>query len=84
MAERILLVEDDRKLAPLVMKYLEDNHYEVVWASDGDRGWFELQRRRPDLLILDLMLPGRDGLTLCRQARAESGLGILILTAKGT
>ena len=83
MTHRILLVEDDRKLAPLVRNFLEDHHFEVAWASDGDQGWHEFERSGPDLVILDLMLPGRDGLTLCRQIRAASRTGILILTAKG-
>ncbi|MCZ6835049.1 MAG: response regulator transcription factor [Planctomycetota bacterium] len=83
MSHRILLIEDDRKLAPLVRSFLEDNHLEVAWASDGDQGWREFERIGPDLVVLDLMLPGRDGLTLCRQIRARSQAGILILTAKG-
>ncbi len=83
MRNQILLVEDDRKLAPLVKRFLEDHHFEVVWADDGDRGWDDFKRHDPDLVILDLMLPGKDGLTLCRQIRGESEVGILILTAKG-
>jgi DNA-binding response OmpR family regulator len=84
MPNRILLVEDDRKLAPLVRSFLEDHHFEVAWAADGDRGWREFERLEPDLVVLDLMLPGRDGLTLCRQIRAGGrGAGILMLTAKG-
>ena len=83
MTHRILLVEDDRKLAPLVQSFLEDHHFEVAWAADGDVGWREFERIEPDLVVLDLMLPGRDGLTLCRQIRAASRAGILILTAKG-
>ena len=83
MGDRILLVEDDRKLAPLVQRFLEDNHFEVVWADEGNQGWHEFQRYEPDLVILDLMLPGKDGLTLCREIRASSRVGILILTAKG-
>ena len=47
MADRILLVEDDRKLAPLVQSFLEDNHFEVSWAADGERGARELVRFEP-------------------------------------
>ncbi|WP_428267872.1 response regulator [Haliangium sp.] len=83
MADRILLVEDDRKLAPLVQRYLEDHHFDVCWAPDGDRAWREFQAGSPDLVILDLMLPGRDGLSLCRDIRARSQSAILMLTAKG-
>ena len=84
MAPRILLVEDDRKLAPLVRGFLEDHHFDVAWAADGDEGWREFERLEPDLVVLDLMLPGRDGLTLCRQIRAAGRqAGVLMLTAKG-
>ncbi len=83
MGARILLVEDDRKLAPLVQRFLEDNHFDVAWAKDGDRGWRDFETFAPDLVILDLMLPGRDGLSLCREIRAASQAAILILTAKG-
>ena len=83
MTHRILLVEDDRKLAPWVRSFLENHHFEVAWATDGNEGWREFERFKPDLVVLDLMLPGRDGLTLCRQIRAANRTGILILTAKG-
>lgn len=83
MTQRILLVDDDRELAPLVRRFLEDHHFEVRWAADGDRGWEEFRGFGPDLVVLDLMLPGRDGLRLCREMRAASGVGVLILTAKG-
>jgi two-component system phosphate regulon response regulator OmpR len=83
VADRILIVEDDRRLAPLLQRFLEDHHFEVAWAADGDQGWLDFQRLEPDLVVLDLMLPGRDGLTLCRQMRDAGHVGILILTAKG-
>jgi two-component system phosphate regulon response regulator OmpR len=83
VTNRILLVEDDRKLAPLVREFLEDHHFEVSWAADGDQGWRDFDRLEPDLVVLDLMLPGRDGLTLCKEIREAGQVGILILTAKG-
>jgi DNA-binding response OmpR family regulator len=83
VTDRILLVEDDHKLAPLVRGFLEDNHFDVTWASDGEKGWHEFRRNEPDLVVLDLMLPGRDGLTLCKDMRAAGKVGILVLTAKG-
>lgn len=83
MSATILIVEDDKKLAPLVQRFLEDHHLEVVWAADGEHGWEEFETHRPDLVVLDLMLPGRDGLTLCRQIREAGDAGVLILTAKG-
>jgi len=83
VTDRILLIEDDRKLAPWVQRFLESHEFEVAWAATGDEGWAEYQRFAPDLVLLDLMLPGRDGLTLCSQIRAAGAQGILILTAKG-
>ena len=75
MTHRILLVEDDRKLAPLVRRFLEDHHFEVSWSADGEEGWRVFERLDPDLVVLDLMLPGRDGLTLCARfvRRAKRG-----------
>ncbi len=81
MSPRVLIIEDDSKLAPLLRRFLEDNHFEVHWAADGELGWRDFGRLAPDLVVLDLMLPGRDGLTLCRQIRAAGDTGILILTA---
>lgn len=83
MADRILLVEDDRVLAPLVQTFLQDHHFDVSWAADGEQGWRDFTRTEPDLVVLDLMLPGRDGLSLCKEMRAAGDTGILILTAKG-
>ena len=83
MTVRILLVEDDRELAPLIQRFLESHGYDVGWATNGDQGWEEFERSAPHLVLLDLMLPGRDGLTLCRQIRDAGKTGILILTAKG-
>lgn len=84
MAPRILLIEDDRTLAPLVCRFLEGHGLEVAWAEDGEVGWGAFEAEPPDLVVLDLMLPGRDGLTLCRQIRAEDReVGILMLTARG-
>ncbi len=83
MSPTILLVEDDKKLAPLVQRFLEDHHFKVIWAADGEAGWQEYQRHSPDLVILDLMLPGKDGLSLCREIRAAGNPGVIILTAKG-
>jgi two-component system phosphate regulon response regulator OmpR len=83
MADRILIVEDDRKLAPLVKRYLEDHHFQVEWVADGDEAERRFTSFRPDLVVLDLMLPGRDGLSLCREIRNRHRTAILILTAKG-
>ncbi|MFT5477409.1 MAG: DNA-binding response OmpR family regulator [Planctomycetota bacterium] len=55
----------------------------VSWSADGDQGARDFERLKPDLVVLDLMLPGRDGLTLCKEFRAAGNTGILILAAKG-
>jgi two-component system, OmpR family, response regulator len=79
----ILFVDDDRGIRGLVGEYLERNGYRVSLAGDGGQMDSILARHSPDLIILDLMLPGVDGLTLCRELRARSSIPILILTAKG-
>lgn len=81
--ERILLVEDDERLAPLVKQFLEDNRFEVTWISDGHQASRQFRNQDWALVVLDLMLPGKDGLTLCREFRESSDAGVLILTARG-
>ncbi|MSP59107.1 MAG: response regulator transcription factor [Myxococcales bacterium] len=81
-----LLIDDDARLAALVAEYLGKNECDVTVAADGERGLAALGRGRFDLLLLDLMLPGVDGLEVCRRVRALQGharLPILMLTAKG-
>jgi len=80
----ILLVEDDARLAELVREYLSQHEFEVRVESRGDHAVGRFNPDWTDLVILDLMLPGKDGLTVCRELRERySGL-IMILTAKGT
>lgn len=78
----ILVVEDDRKIAQLVSDYLHEEGYNVQQAHDGALGWASFRHRQPDLLILDLMLPGMDGLTLCQEVRRSSDVPIIMLTAR--
>ncbi len=80
---KILLVEDDRRLAALVREYLEANGYEVSLEERGDAAEGRILSEEPDLVILDLMLPGLDGLEVCRRVRRSYRGPILILTAKG-
>ncbi len=80
---RVLLVEDDAKLAALVREFLEASGFEVTVESRGDRAPTRILGERPDLVILDLMLPGLDGLTICRQVRPQFDGAILMLTARG-
>ncbi|TXN71043.1 response regulator [Methylobacterium sp. WL6] len=78
----ILIVEDDREIANLVARYLRGNACRVTLAGDGAEMDRALADGRVDLIVLDLMLPGEDGLSLCRRLRASSAIPILMLTAK--
>jgi len=83
MNKRILIVDDDPELRELLRGYLGGNGFEVDVAEDGAAMRQRIAAAAPDLVILDLMLPGEDGLALCRELRAESSLPILMLTARG-
>ncbi len=79
---RILVVEDDRKTAAAVKLYLERAGMEAVLVPDGPGGLAEARTGRYDLLVLDLMLPGMDGLELCRNLRRTSAVPVIMLTAR--
>lgn len=79
---KILIIEDERKIATLLRDYLQQADYQVTLLGSGDQAVEQIRSQPPDLVILDLMLPGKDGLTICREVRAFSDLPILILTAK--
>jgi two-component system OmpR family response regulator len=79
----VLVVEDDRQISRLVAQYLEANDYRVSIAADGGEMERVLGCNRIDLIVLDLMLPGEDGLSLCRRLRKSSRIPIVFLTAKG-
>jgi two-component system, OmpR family, response regulator len=83
MARHILLVDDDPDLADLLGDYLRQQGYEVDTAKDGKAMRARCEARMPDLIILDLMLPGEDGLSLCRGLRTRSQVPIIMLTARG-
>jgi DNA-binding response OmpR family regulator len=78
----ILLVEDDRRLAQLVKDFLEMNDFKVFVEEQGNRVVRQAQNINPALIILDLMLPGKDGLTLCKELRPDFKGPILMLTAR--
>ena len=80
---KVLLVEDDTRLAQLTARYLETHGVIVTIASDGAEGQAEALRRQYDCVVLDLMLPGRDGIEVCRQLRGRSDVPILMVTARG-
>jgi DNA-binding response OmpR family regulator len=83
MAQAILLIEDDERLAAMVRDYLGDSGFAVTIAPTGEHGLAEADSRSYDGVILDLMLPGIDGLEVCRALRADKAMPILMLTAKG-
>jgi DNA-binding response OmpR family regulator len=82
MGERILVIEDDPQIADLLRRGLIYEGYQVEVTADGESGLTAARDRPPDLVLLDLMLPGIDGLTVCKRLRSASDVPILILTAK--
>ncbi len=78
----LLLVEDDLRLAGLTARYLQQNGLSVVIESDGDKAIASFQREQPRIVLLDWMLPGKDGLSICRELRQMFAGPILIFTAK--
>ena len=80
--EKILIVEDDQRLRRLLGRFLERGGYSVVFASNGDEMHALLDDGGTDLILLDIMLPGKDGLELAREVRAQSSIPIIFLTAK--
>ena len=81
--DHVLIVDDDAEIRALLSEYLERNGYRVTTAGDGKAMWSALDARKPDLVVLDVMMPGDDGLTLCRNLRARSTLPVIMLTARG-
>ncbi len=80
---RILLIEDEKKIASFIQRGLKEEHYTVDVAHDGEQGLFLADVNPYDLIILDLMLPGKDGLSICRELRLkENDSPILMLTAR--
>ena len=82
-AKTILVVEDEMKIARLVRDYLEHGGFDVVVASDGESAVSAARGSKPDLVVLDLGLPGRDGLDVTRELRRSSSVPIVMLTARG-
>lgn len=81
-SKRILVVEDDERLAALIQDYLQKQGFEVLIEGRGDTAAGRIKKENPDLIILDLMLPGKDGLAVCQSIRADFPGPILILTAR--
>ncbi len=83
MTAQLLMIEDDARLAAMVGDYLRQSGFGFAHAGDGASGMKALAQARPDLVILDLMLPDADGLELCRRIKHDAGVAVLMLTAKG-
>jgi DNA-binding response OmpR family regulator len=80
---RVLLIDDDRRHSELLSAYCRRFNIEVECAYDGGEGLQRIAATNPDLLLLDVMLPGKDGFSLCREIRRGSSLPIIMLTARG-
>ena len=83
MAVSVLIVEDDRNIAELLQMYLEKEGYAVTVANDGGQGLAKFRSIKPDLVLLDVMMPVMDGWAVCKAIRADSQTPIIMLTAKG-
>lgn len=81
--QKILIVDDDSNIAELISLYLMKECFETSIAYDGEEALLEFERFHPDLMILDLMLPGIDGYEVCRQIRKTSKVPVIMLSAKG-
>ena len=82
MAVSVLIVEDDRNIAELLQMYLEKEGYAVTVAADGGQGLAKYRAIKPDLVLLDVMMPVMDGWSVCKAIRAEAQTPIIMLTAK--
>lgn len=84
MSTTLLVVDDDDEIRELLCDYLSDAGYAVLAAADGEQMRQQLARHKVDLVVLDVMLPGEDGLSLCRQLQAQPGRAVIMLSAKGS
>jgi len=82
MAKKILIVDDEPQIVEICRDYLKAAGYDIVTASNGSKGLTLARREKPDLIVLDLMMPEMDGLDVCREIRRESNVPIIMLTAR--
>jgi DNA-binding response OmpR family regulator len=82
MPKKILVIDDEPKIVEICKDYLHAAGFDVVTAEDGIQGLAQVRLQKPDLIVLDLMLPGMDGLDVCRSLRRESNVPIVMLTAR--
>lgn len=82
MTETILIIDDEQRIIDLARMYLEQDGYLVKHETDGQAGYRHIVEHEPSLIVLDLMLPGMDGIEICRRVRAQSDVPIIMLTAR--
>jgi two-component system response regulator BaeR len=82
MEQKVLIVEDEPKVADLLVKYLRQAGFRTVWLGNGAEALSLIRAEMPDLVLLDLMLPGRDGLEICNEIRAFSNVPVVMVTAR--
>ncbi len=82
MPKKILVIDDEPKIVEICQDYLKASGFEVLSASNGLQGLNAARREKPDLIVLDLMMPGMDGLDVCRNLRREGNIPIIMLTAR--
>jgi len=83
---KVLIIEDDQFLAELITKKLDDEGFEVVYAADGEKGWQAIQKEKPGLILLDLLLPGIDGFEVMENVKKDTELSkipIIIISNYG-
>ena len=78
----MLVVDDDEALAEMLSLVLRNEGFDPIWCAHGDKALHTYRHARPDLVLLDLMLPGKDGMAICREIRSESPVPIVMLTAR--
>src|SRR4030065_510637 len=83
MGNKVLIVDDDEKLCKLLKEYLENNGFKVLALADGSDVKKTLQKELPKMVILDIMLPGKDGLEVLKEIRMDDTIPVIMLTAKG-
>ncbi len=83
MGKRVLLVDDDEKLRRLIKEYLEGYEFQVLTLADGEAVMKSIRKESPEIVILDIMLPKKDGLEVLKEIRAASNVPVIMLTAKG-
>ncbi|MFY9504906.1 MAG: response regulator [Dethiobacteria bacterium] len=84
MSAKILVVDDERSIAEILKYNLEKEGFEVILAYDGEEALERLEQDKPDLILLDIMLPKKDGFAVCREIRAQKEIPIIMLTARET